>query len=152
MKGDGFASGGTGCSYIDFCRDEEFPHECNEHATCVYLDRGQYDCVCAEGFAKVGQGRGSDGCVNVNECEDFKTNDCHIGSSCIDLIPSESNGFQKCVSLCSECECYRNNNNNNDTDTNVSVRKVRDGSIILLLNVLHMVMLDVSTQGLRKHF
>ena len=99
MKGDGFANDGmsTGCAYIDFCRDEEFAHECNEHATCVSLDRGQYDCVCADGFAKIGQGRGSDGCVNVNECEDFKTNDCHIGAKCNDLVPSESNGFQKYV-------------------------------------------------------
>ena len=107
QKGDGFANNdgmSTGCTYIDFCRDEEFAHECNEHATCVSLDRGQYDCVCADGFAKIGQGRGSDGCVNVNECEDFKTNDCHIGARCNDLVPSESNGFQKYVFFSNVCE------------------------------------------------
>jgi len=109
MKGDGFAKDGTGCTFIDFCHDEEIGHQCNERATCVSSGQGQYDCLCAEGFVKVGQGRGSGGCINVNECEDFKMNDCHVGANCLDLVPSDSNGFQKYSCKCKQSEGWFEN-------------------------------------------
>ena len=59
-------------------------NECGTNTTCTNVI-GDYNCTCPDGYD--GDGRGEEGCVDVNECRDG-TDDCHEDARCKNTIGS----------------------------------------------------------------
>jgi len=116
FKGDGFrASEGSentvgGCVPIDYCTDPVFGHECNADADCINLGGGEYECKCHAGYSmtKGLEGKGTEGCNNINECSDCFLNQCHFGATCVDEVPSEGNSYEGYSCSCKNEEGWVN--------------------------------------------
>ena len=69
----GFEAAGTDCANLDECQIDKDYNACDGNATCADT-QGSYECTCIEGF----YGNGLT-CIDIQECNDPRTNDCDEG-------------------------------------------------------------------------
>ena len=57
--------------------------KCHPDATCVPRGESDYDCMCQDGYE--GDGIGSKGCFDIDECA-TQTNKCHETALCLNKM------------------------------------------------------------------